>query len=393
MAEATTSSTPAPRSGDVPESRHGHDGAIHTPLKRTPLYRIHASLGAKIVPFAGFEMPVQYPTGITAEHKAVREKAGLFDVSHMGEFMIRGTQAVDFVNYVTTNDVAALEPGQAQYSTILREDGTIVDDCLVYRAEDRVIMVVNGSNIDKDFAHISRFLPKFTNATLENISDEVALLALQGPEAARILQQHTDTDLSEIKYYEHRFGKVAGFDAYLSRTGYTGEDGFELYFDAGGAETIWKALTASGEVTPAGLGARDSLRLEMGMALYGNDLDDTTTPLEASLGWLVKMKKGDFVGRDALAKQKEQGLKRKLVGFTTSERAFPRHGYPVFANGAPSGEVRSGTMSPTLGIPIGTAYVPPGSAAEGSPLEIEIRGKRIPAVVQKMPFYKNGSRL
>ncbi len=362
-------------------------------LKRTPLYDVHIALGAKLVAFAGFEMPVQYPTGITAEHKAVREKAGLFDVSHMGEFMIRGPQAADFVNYITTNDVAALKPGEAHYSTILREDGTIVDDCLVYRAEDRVIMVVNGSNIDKDFAHISRFLSKFPEATLENISDDVALLAIQGPEAARILQQHTDADLSQIKYYEHRFGKVAGVDAYISRTGYTGEDGFELYVDAGDAVKIWKAVTASGEVTPAGLGARDSLRLEMGMALYGNDLDDTTTPLEASLGWLVKMKKGDFVGRDALVKQKEAGLKRKLVGFTTSERSFPRHGYPVFAKGKPSGEVRSGTMSPTLGIPIGTAYVPVESAAEGSPLEIEIRGKRVPAVVQKMPFYKNGSRL
>jgi aminomethyltransferase len=375
------------------DDRRGPASGAPQPLKRTPLYNVHAALGAKIVPFAGFEMPVQYPTGITAEHKAVRERAGLFDVSHMGEFMIRGPQAVDFVNYITTNDVAALKPGEAQYSTILREDGTIVDDCLVYRAEDRVIMVVNGSNIDKDFAHVSRFLSKFPEATLENISDEIALLALQGPEAARILQKHTDTDLSQIKYYEHRFGKVAGVDAYISRTGYTGEDGFELYFDAGDAEKVWRALTASGEVTPAGLGARDSLRLEMGMALYGNDLDDTTTPLEASLGWLVKMKKGDFVGRDALAKQKEQGLKRKLVGFTTSERSFPRHGYPVFAKGKPSGEVRSGTMSPTLGIPIGTAYVPVESAAEGSPLEIEIRGKRVPAVVQKMPFYKDGSRL
>jgi aminomethyltransferase len=363
------------------------------PLKRTPLYDIHAALGAKIVPFAGFEMPVQYPTGITAEHKAVREKAGLFDVSHMGEFMVRGAQAVDFVNYVTTNDVAALKPGEAHYSTILREDGTIVDDCLVYRSDDRIIMVVNGSNVDKDFAHISRFLSKFPEVSLENISDEVALLALQGPEAARILQRHTDTDLSQIKYYEHRFGKVAGVDAYISRTGYTGEDGFELYVDAGDAQKLWKALTASGEVTPAGLGARDSLRLEMGMALYGNDLDDTTTPLEASLGWLVKMKKGEFVGRDALAKQKAEGLKRKLVGFTTQERSFPRHGYPVFAKGKPSGEVRSGTMSPTLGIPIGTAYVPVDSSTEGSPIEIEIRGKRIPAVVQKMPFYKDGSRL
>jgi len=364
-----------------------------TTLKRTPLYDVHVALGAKIVPFAGFEMPVQYPTGITAEHKAVREKAGLFDVSHMGEFVVRGPQAVDFVNYVTTNDVAALAPGQAQYSTILREDGTIVDDCLVYRVEDRVLMVVNGSNIDKDFAHISRFVKKF-NATLEDISDKIALLALQGPDAARILQKLTDTDLSKIKYYEFTIGKVAGVEkVYISRTGYTGEDGFELYFGGEHAVKIWNALTASGEVTPTGLGARDSLRLEMGMALYGNDLDDTTTPLEASLGWLVKMKKGDFVGRDALAKQKERGLERKLVGFTTVERSFPRHGYPVFAAGRPSGEVRSGTMSPTLGIPIGTAYVPPASAAEGAALEIEIRGKRIQATVQKMPFYKNGSRL
>jgi aminomethyltransferase len=364
-----------------------------TPLKRTPLYDVHVALGAKIVPFAGFLMPVQYPTGITAEHKAVREKAGLFDVSHMGEFIVRGPQAVEFVNHVTTNDVAALAPGQAQYSTILRDDGTIVDDGLVYRADDRILMVVNGSNIDKDFAHISKYIGGF-DATLENISDRIALLALQGPQAARILQKHTDTDLSKIKYYEFKTGKVAGVDkVYISRTGYTGEDGFELYFPGEHAKTIWNALTASGEVTPTGLGARDSLRLEMGMALYGNDLDDTTTPLEASLGWLVKMKKGDFVGRDALAKQKERGLARKLVGFTTEERSFPRHGYPVFAAGAPSGEVRSGTLSPTLGIPIGTAYVPPASAAEGSPLEIEIRGKRIPATVQKMPFYKNGSRL
>ena len=390
MPEATTDSAPAARQDD----HRAASTAAQKPLKRTPLYDVHAALGAKIVPFAGFEMPVQYPTGITAEHKAVREKAGLFDVSHMGEFIVRGPQAVDFVSYVTTNDVAALKPGQAHYSTILREDGTIVDDCLVYRADDRVIMVVNGSNIDKDFAHISRFLKKFPDAKLENISDQIALLALQGPHAQRILQQHTDVDLSKIKYYEFTTGKIAGVEkVYISRTGYTGEDGFELYFPGEHAKKIWNALTASGEVTPAGLGARDSLRLEMGMALYGNDLDDTTTPLEASLGWLVKMKKGDFVGRDALAKQKEQGLKRKLVGFTTPERSFPRHGYPVFANGKPSGEVRSGTMSPTLGIPIGTAYVPPDSAAEGSQLEIEIRGKRVPAVVRKMPFYKNGSRL
>ena len=381
---STTSSA-----GDQPDA----DAPASKSLKRTPLYDTHVALGAKMVPFAGFEMPVQYPTGITAEHKAVREKAGLFDVSHMGEFIVRGPQAVDFVNYVTTNDVAALKPGQAHYSTILREDGTIVDDCLVYRSDDRVLMVVNGSNIDKDFAHISQYVGKF-DATLDDISDHVALLALQGPQAQRILQQHTDTDLSQIKYYEFTIGTVAGVEkVYISRTGYTGEDGFELYFPAEHAPELWRALTKSGEVIPAGLGCRDSLRLEMGMALYGNDIDDTTTPLEAGLGWLVKMKKGDFVGRDALLKQKEQGVQRRLIGFTTPERSFPRHGYPVFVNGAPSGEVRSGTMSPTLGIPIGTAYVPTASAAEGSPLEIEIRGKRIPATVVKMPFYKNGSRL
>ena len=393
MADPTTSTESESPARARPAPAHAPSDSPARPLKRTPLYNVHAALGAKIVPFAGFEMPVQYPTGITAEHKAVREKAGLFDVSHMGEFIVRGPQAVELVNYVTTNDVAALKPGQAQYSTILRENGTTVDDCLVYRADDRVLMVVNGSNIDKDFAHISRFVKDF-DATLDDISERVALLALQGPDAARILQKHTDTKLSGIKYYEFTTGTVAGVEkVYISRTGYTGEDGFELYFPGEHAEKLWRALTASGEVTPAGLGARDSLRLEMGMALYGNDLDDTTTPLEASLGWLVKMKKGDFVGRDALAKQKDEGVKRKLVGFTTSERSFPRHGYPVFAKGKPSGEVRSGTMSPTLGIPIGTAYVPPDSAAEGSPLEIEIRGKRIPATVQKMPFYKDGSRL
>src|SRR3954451_15777855 len=223
-----------------------------TALKRTPLYDVHVALGAKIVPFAGFKMPVQYPTGITAEHKAVREKAGLFDVSHMGEFIVRGPQAVDFVNYVTTNDVAALKPGQAQYSTILREDGTTVDDCLVYRSEDRVLMVVNGSNIDKDFAHISRYVGRF-DVKLEDISDSVALLALQGPQAAKILQQHTDTDLSCIKYYEFVTGTVAGVEkVYISRTGYTGEDGFELLVPSQHAPKMWNALTAPGEVMPAG---------------------------------------------------------------------------------------------------------------------------------------------
>ncbi|MDP9176581.1 MAG: glycine cleavage system aminomethyltransferase GcvT [Gemmatimonadota bacterium] len=362
-------------------------------LKRTPLTDSHAALGAKLVPFAGNVMPVQYPTGITAEHRAVREKCGLFDVSHMGEFIVRGPGAADFVNYVTTNDVAGMSVGQAHYSTILNDRGTIEDDCLVYRAADHLMMVVNASNAAKDFAHITRHLDRF-DATVEDVSDATALLALQGPDAARILQPLTDVQLESVKYYHFSFGTVAGIpEVVVARTGYTGEDGFELYFPNKHAVGIWGALLASGEVTPAGLGARDTLRLEMGMALYGNDIDDTVTPLEANLGWLVKLKKGDFVGREALVRQKEQGLTRKLVGFTTEERSFPRHGYPVFVNGEPSGEVRSGTMSPTLNIPIGTAYVPLASAGEGSELEIEIRGRRIPARVQKMPFYKNGSHL
>jgi aminomethyltransferase len=362
-------------------------------LKRTPLTDTHAALGAKLVPFAGYLMPVQYPSGITAEHLAVRKNAGLFDVSHMGEFIVRGPGAVDFVNYVTTNDVAALVVGQAHYSTILNERGTIEDDCLVYRADDHLMMVVNASNAAKDFAHISKQLNKF-DATLEDVSDATALLALQGPNAAAILQRLTDTDLSAIKYYHFAFGSVAGIDGIIiSRTGYTGEDGFELYFPNENAVAVWNAILATGEVVPAGLGCRDSLRLEMGMALYGNDIDDTVTPLEANLQWLVKLKKGDFVGRDALVKQKEAGIPRKLIGFTTTERSFPRHGYPVFVNGERSGDVCSGTMSPSLNMPIGTAYVPTAAATPGGSFEIEIRGKRIPAIVKKTPFYKDGTHL
>jgi aminomethyltransferase len=350
------------------------------------------------VPFAGYEMPVQYPSGITAEHRAVRERAGLFDVSHMGEFMVRGPGAVDFVNHVTSNDVAKLVVGQVHYSTILNERGTIEDDCLVYRFADHLMIVVNASNREKDLRHISRHLDRF-DATIEDVSDEIALLALQGPQARDVLARLTDVDLDAIKYYHFTVGRVAGVDEVIvSRTGYTGEDGFELYFDpslrSGQAATeIWQALTADARVTPAGLGARDSLRLEMGMALYGNDIDDETTPLEANLGWLVKLKKGDFVGREALERQKAAGLSRRLVGFTTAERSFPRHGYPVFFKGKPSGEVRSGTMSPTLNKPIGTAYLPAAAAQEGTEFEIEIRGKRIAATVVKPPFYTEGSHL
>ena len=358
-------------------------------LKRTPFHDIHVSLGAKMVPFAGYEMPVQYPTGITAEHRAVRESCGLFDVSHMGEFEISGQDAVAFVTRVTSNDVAALAVGQVQYSTILNERGTIEDDCVVYRFEDRLMMVVNASNKDKDLEHIRCFVGQM-QVTLTDVSDDTALLALQGPNAESILEPHVSVDLSSIGYYHFAVGDVAGARAVISRTGYTGEDGFELYFSPKYAKHVWDTLTADG-VTPAGLGCRDTLRLEMGMALYGNDIDDTTTPLEAGLGWVVKLGKGDFVGRDALAAQKERGVARRLVGFTTSERSFPRHGYPVYVGGAASGIVCSGTMSPSLGIPIGTCYVPTASAKPGTPLEIEIRGQRVAAEVVRTPFYTRGT--
>ncbi len=361
------------------------------PLKRTPFHDIHVQLGAKMVPFAGFEMPVQYPTGITAEHHAVRRQCGLFDVSHMGEFRITGPQAIDFVSRVTTNDVAGLAVGQVHYSGILNERGTFEDDCLVYRFADHVMMVVNASNKDKDFAHISKQASNF-DVKLEDISDDVALLALQGPEAQRILQPLTGVDLESIGYYHFAVGTVAGAgDVIVSRTGYTGEDGFELYFDPDHAERIWNALMKGGRVTPTGLGCRDSLRLEMGMALYGNDIDDTVTPLEANLAWIVKMTKGDFTGRAALEAQKAAGVPRRLVGFTIADRSFPRHGYPVFVNGQPSGQVRSGTMSPSCNAAIGTAYVPAAHARAGNTLEVEIRGKRYLGTVVKLPFYQHAT--
>jgi aminomethyltransferase len=361
-------------------------------LKRTPFYDKHVALGAKIVPFAGWEMPVQYPQGITAEHKAVRERCGLFDVSHMGEFIVRGDRAVDFVTFVTTNDVAALGVGQVHYSTILNDRGTIEDDCLVYRFADHLMMVVNASNVAKDYAHIARHAARF-GVTLDDVSDETGLLALQGPLAARILQPLTGTDLSAIGYYHFAEGEVGGMPMLISRTGYTGEDGFELYHDVRYAPRLWDLLMGAGDVTPAGLGARDTLRLEMGMALYGNDIDDTVTPLEANLSWLVKLKKGDFVGKPVLERQKADGIPRKLVGFTLGDRNIARHGYPVFADGRPSGIVRSGTMSPTLSIPIGTCYLPVDIAKEGARFEIEIRSKRVPATVVKPPFYKDASHL
>jgi len=358
-------------------------------LQRTPFYAQHIAAGAKMVPFAGFEMPVTYPSGLIAEHNAVRTACGVFDVSHMGEFVVRGPHALRFLQHVTTNDVSKLAVGQAQYSAFLNERGTFEDDCLVYRFEEHYLLVVNASNKDKDFAHISQHLRRF-DTSLTDISHDIALLAVQGPNAAALLQPLTTADLSAVPYYHFTVGSLGGVPGVtISRTGYTGEDGFELYFDAVHADRMWAALMATGGIVPAGLGCRDTLRLEMGMALYGNDIDDTVNPYEAGLGWIVKMGKGDFVGREALEAAKAAPLPHKLVGFTISERgAIPRRGYPVIVDGTPTWPVCSGTMSPTLGVAIGTAYVPLSHAAPGSSIEIEIRGKRIPATVAKFPFYQ-----
>ena len=361
-------------------------------LQRTALYDIHVALGARIVPFAGFEMPVQYPAGITAEHHAVRKSCGLFDVSHMGEFLVTGPGAIDFVNYVTTNDVAKLAVGQAHYSTFCNERGTIEDDCLVYRFEDHLMLVVNASNIAKDWAHIESRMLTF-DCTMENVSARTALLALQGPLAPSVLARHTSVNLDAIAYYHFTVGTVAGVEqVIISRTGYTGEDGFELYFADAHAPAVWAALMSGGDVSPAGLGARDTLRLEMGMALYGNDIDDTVTPYEANLAWLVKLTaKERFVGRDALVAQKMAGVPRKLVGFTLPVRNVPRHGMRVFVDGEQSGEVCSGTVGPSVALPIGTCFLPTDIAKPGTHFHVEIRGTLVPATVAALPFWPSGS--
>jgi len=362
-------------------------------LKRTPFYDLHVAAGAKIVPFAGYEMPVQYPEGITAEHHVVRKGAGLFDVTHMGEFEVRGKDALAFTSYVTSNDPRALAVGQVQYSNFLHESGGIVDDCLVHRMADRVWIVVNASNCAKDWAHVNRFVHKF-DVRLSNRSDATSLLDLQGPKSQAVLQPLAPkTNLDSIGFYHFTTGKVAGVDCMIARTGYTGEDGFELYHDPKDAAKLWHALVKPGSIVkPVGLGARDSLRLEVGYPLFGNDIDDETTPFEAGTGWTVKMKKGDFVGRAALEKQLAAGIARKRVGFKLLERGFPRHGYPVFVNGERFGEVRSGTVSPSLNEAIGTTYLPVALAKPGTRFEIEIRGKRLPAVAVTMPFWTKGSR-
>jgi len=359
-------------------------------LKRTPLYDAHAALGAKIVPFAGYEMPVQYPGGIMAEHQAVRTDVGVFDVSHMGEFEVTGPDRNAFVNRVTCNDISVLEPGGVQYSAILNDEGTFVDDCTVYRFDDKIMIVVNASNRAKAWDYIVN-QKKGANVRLRDISDDIGLLAVQGPRAEAALQPLSDTPLGSIGYYRHITGKIAGAGAFISRTGYTGEDGFEIYCRAKDVVQLWDAVLKAG-ARPIGLGARDSLRLEMGYALYGNDIDDTITPLEAGLAWIVKLNKGaPFTGEAALKRQKERGVTRKLVGFTLLDRGIARHGYTVHLDGREVDIVRSGGQSPSLGVGIGTTFLPAASATVGTGFEIDARGTRIRAEVVKRPFWTKGS--
>ncbi|MFQ5703370.1 MAG: glycine cleavage system aminomethyltransferase GcvT [Gemmatimonadales bacterium] len=362
-------------------------------LKRTPFYSFHVENNAKIVPFAGFEMPVQYGTEITEEHKTVRESVGVFDVSHMGQFEITGPDRNAFVNRLTCNDVAALDDGQAQYTALLTNDGTFIDDCIIYRFDDRIMMVVNAANIAKDWEQVVGKKGGI-NVRVRNISDEVALLAVQGPESEGLIDSLTRTDVTKIGYYHVEVGQVGGIDCFIARTGYTGEDGFELYFRPTHAEVMWRSLVGKGRGKPIGLGARDSLRLEMGYPLYGNDIDETINPYEARLGWIVKLTKGaPFTGKAALERIKRAGgATRKLVGYeVTGQRAIPRHGYDVYLNGRKIDIVRSGGFSPSLQIPIGTTYLPTHSTAPGTSIEIDCRGKRVPAEVVAMPFYKDGS--
>ncbi|HEX9050948.1 MAG TPA: glycine cleavage system aminomethyltransferase GcvT [Anaeromyxobacter sp.] len=354
---------------------------------RTPLYDTHVQAGAKMVEFAGWEMPVQY-AGILAEHDTVRRRAGLFDVSHMGEVVFRGPKALEALSRVFTNDLSKTVDGQAQYGCLCRDSGGIVDDVVVYRrAADDLLVCVNAANRQKDHEWLAAHAG---GADVKNESDDWAQLALQGPLAAQVLQRLTKVNLSAIRTYRFSSGEVAGVPCIVARTGYTGEDGFELFCPPDRARALWAALVEAGEpeqVAPAGLGARDSLRLEMAYRLYGSDMDDSTTPLEAGLAWVVKLDKGDFVGRAALVKQKEAGLTRKLVGFVLTDPGIARHGYPVLQDGRKVGQVTSGTKSPSLGTSIGLAYVPTALAAEGSTFAVEIRGRAAAARVVKTPFY------
>jgi aminomethyltransferase len=362
------------------------------PLKRTPLYDVHVKAGAKMVPFGGWEMPVQY-TGIVEEHRAVRSAVGLFDISHMGEFEAEGPGALAAIQRLCTNDAAALTRGQVQYSLLCYPEGGIVDDLTLYRFDDhRYMLTVNASNIDKDWRWVTSNDP---GATWRNMSADTALLAVQGPKAEGLVQRLADTDVVGVRYYHFIRGKVGGVPAVISRTGYTGEDGFELYVPAGEAERLWYALLQGGRadgIQPIGLGARDTLRLEMKFALYGNDIDETTNPLEAGLGWVVKPAKGDFIGREAVETMRARGIPRKLVGFEMVERQVPRHGYRILAGGAPVGMVTSGSFSPSLERGIGMGYVRTELAAIGTEWDVEIRGAAQRARVARTPFYPSKAK-
>ena len=367
-------------------------------MKTTPLTSVHRELGAKMADFAGFEMPISY-SGLKEEHFAVRERAGMFDVSHMGEFIVRGPGATELLQYVTSNDLTKIESGQAQYSCLPNGKGGIVDDLLIYQLPEGGMMqgdgpaymlVVNAGNIQKDWDWISSHNAQF-GAEMIDISAQTALLAVQGPAAADILQPLTDEPLADIPYYRFVRGTFAGLtNVLIAATGYTGSGGFELYFEASEAAAVWDAIMEVGKdkgLLPAGLGARDTLRLEKGYCLYGNDIDDTTSPLCAGLGWITKFKKGDFIGRDLMLAEKEAGLSRRLVGFTLEGRRVPRHGYPILNTaGERIGEVTSGTHSPSLDYPIGMGYVTYDYRQPDTEIQIDLGRKQLPAKVVKIPF-------
>lgn len=361
--------------------------------EKTPLHAEHLKAGGRMVEFAGFELPVQY-TSLAEEHHAVRNQAGLFDVSHMGEITISGPRSLDFVQLVSCNDHQKMAVGRAQYTGIMYPEATFVDDTLVHKlADDDFLLVVNAANRHKDIAYLQELAQDFDGVEVRDLSDEYAQIALQGPLAQEVLQPLTSEDLSEIKYYRFVHGEVAGTRALIARTGYTGEDGFEVYVEPSAASGLWQAILAEGGpkgVQPAGLGARDTLRFEAGMSLYGNDIDHTTTPLEAGLGWIVKLAKGDFIGRDVLERQKDEGVERKLVGLEMLERGIARHGYPVLLDAdaeEPAGIVTSGTQAPTLGKALAMAYLPTNAAEGGREVFVTIRNRTIRSRVVGLPFY------
>ncbi len=363
-----------------------------TELKKTPLNHVHRALGAKMVDFGGWDMPVQYPSGIIAEHHAVRLKVGLFDVSHMGEIRVKGPQAMAFLDWLTPNSVTKLGLGQIHYTGFLMENGAFVDDLLLHKVSDtEFLLVVNASNVDKDFAWVKQHAAKW-DVEVTNESDDTAQIALQGPLSLNVLQPLVDIDLSQIKYYWFAFGNFKGMPVMIARTGYTGEDGFEVYCPCAKAEWVWNEVMASGQphgLMATGLGCRNLLRLEAKMALYGHEIDDQITALEADLNWIVKLQKGEFLGRETLLKQKEEGVKRILVGFKMAEKKdIARDGFAVLQDGEKVGVVTSAAPSPTLGLNLGLALVPVALREIGTKLQIEIRGKACEAEVVPTPFYK-----